>query len=80
MDKIETYYVYEDDDYEVVRQHATRGSRGKDGKEPLTWVAIADMDDDYLKAVLEYGGDDWHLELMDKEIKYRKNGKNNTGV
>jgi len=80
MDKIETHYVYADDDFEIVRKYAVRGSRGIDGKDPLTWIAIADMDDDYLHAVLEYGGDDWHLELMNKEIEYRKNGKNNTGV
>ena len=30
------------------------------------------MDDDYLQAVLDYGGVDWHLELINKEIKYRK--------
>jgi hypothetical protein len=71
MDKIELNYIYLDDDFEIVRQHAARGSRGKDGKQPLTWVKIADMSDNYLQAVLAYGGDDWHLELIDKEIKYR---------
>ena len=72
MDKIEPNYIYLDDDFEIVRQHAARGSRGKDGKQPLTWVTIADMSDNYLHAVLDYGGDDWHLELIDKEIKYRQ--------
>jgi hypothetical protein len=71
MDKIELNYIYLDDDFEIVRQHAARGSRGKDGKQPLTWVTIADMSDNYLQAVLDYGGDDWHIELIDKEIKYR---------
>jgi hypothetical protein len=80
MDKIETYYVYADDDYELVRKYAVRGGRGKDGKQPLTWIPIADMDDDYLLAVLEYGGADWHLDIIKKEIKYRQDGKNNPGV
>jgi len=80
MDKIETHYVYADDDFEIVRKHAVRGSRGKDGKDPLTWIAIADMDDDHLQAVLDYGGVNWHLVLIRKEIEYRKDGKNNTGV
>ena len=71
MDKIETYYVYADDDYELVRKYATRGSRGKDNKQPLTWIAIADMDDDYIQAILDYGGADWHLDLINKEIAYR---------
>jgi hypothetical protein len=30
------------------------------------------MDDDYLEAVLGYGGAEWHLELIRKEIEYRK--------
>ena len=72
MDKIELNYIYADDDFEIVRQHTARGSRGKDGKEPLTWIPIADMDDDYLEAVLDYGGADWHLDIIRKEIKYRE--------
>jgi hypothetical protein len=71
MAKIETHYVYADDDFEIVRKHAVRGSRGIDGKDPLTWIAIADMDDNYLHAVLDYGGVDWHLDLIRKEIAYR---------
>lgn len=80
MDKIETYYVYANDDYELVRKYAVRGGRGKDGKDPLTWIPIADMDDEYLLAVLDYGGADWHLDIIRKEIKYREDGKNNPGV
>ena len=30
------------------------------------------MDDDYLEAVLDYGGADWHIALIKKEIEYRK--------
>jgi hypothetical protein len=71
MDKIEAKYVYVDDDFEIVRKYAVRGSRGVDGKQPLTYIAICDMDDDYLQAVLEYGGADWHLDLIRKEIAYR---------
>ena len=72
MDKIEFKYIYADDEYEIVRQHATRGSRGKDGKQTLTWIALADMDNDYLEAVVDYGGPDWHIDLIRKEIKYRQ--------
>jgi hypothetical protein len=72
MNKIEPIAVYADDDYELVRQYATRGGRGKDGKQPLSWIAICDMDDDYLQAVVDYGGADWHIDLIKKEIEYRK--------
>ena len=71
MDKIETKYIYADDDFEVVRKYAVRGSRGIDGKDPLTWIPIAYMDDDYLQAVLEYGSAHWQVDLIRKEIAYR---------
>jgi hypothetical protein len=72
MSKIKLFAVYADDDYELVRKYATRGSRGVDGKKPLTWIPLCDMDDDHLEACLDYGGPDWHMELIRKEIAYRK--------
>ena len=75
IDKIEAKYIYVDDDFEIVRKHAVRGSRGVDGRQPLTYIAICDMDDDYLQAVLDYGGAEWHLDLIRKEIKYREDGR-----
>jgi len=69
---IEKITIYADDDFEVVRNYATRGSRGKDGKQPLSRIAICNIDDDYLQAILEYGGADWHIDLIKKEIEYRK--------
>jgi len=71
-DEINKITIYADDDFEIVRKVATRGSRGKDGKQPLSYIAICDMDDDYLEAVIEYGGADWHIDLIKKEIEYRK--------
>jgi hypothetical protein len=76
MDKIIVHSIYADDPFDVVRCYATRGSRGKDGKQPLTWIPLKDMDDDYLEAVLGYGGAEWHLELIRKEIEYRKTLQN----
>jgi hypothetical protein len=72
MSKIEKIDVYDDDDFEIVRKHATRGSRGPDGDQPLSWIAICDMDDDYLEAVLDYGGPEWHINIIKKEIEYRR--------
>jgi hypothetical protein len=77
LDKIEKRHIYDDDDFEEVRRYAYRGSRGKDGKQPLTWIAICDMDDDYLQAVLDYGGAGWHIDIIKKEIKYREDGRSN---
>ena len=72
MSKIKSFVVYADDDFEIVRKYATRGGRGVDGTEPLSWIAICDMNDDWLKAVVAYGGPDWHIELIKKEIEWRK--------
>lgn len=71
MNKIQLFTLYDYDDFEVVRKYATRGSRGLNGDEPLKYIPICDMTDDHLKAVLEYGGADWHLTLIQKEILYR---------
>lgn len=74
LGKIKTIQVYSDDDFELVRTVATRGSRGPNGDQPLEWIPLCDMTDDHLEAVLDYGGADWHLELIRKEIKYREYG------
>jgi hypothetical protein len=76
MDKILVHSYYADEPFDFIRCYATRGSRGKDGKQPLKWIPLKDMDDDYLEAVLEYGGAEWHLELIRKEIEYRKTLQN----
>lgn len=72
MSKIDVMHIYADDDFEIVRKYAYRGSRGKDGRQPLSHIAICDIDDDYLQAILEYGGADWHISLIKKEIEWRK--------
>lgn len=71
LELIELLTVYADEPFEKVRQHATRGSRGKSGKEPLTWVKLAEMTDEHLAAVLAFGGAEWHLKLIAKELQYR---------
>ena len=64
--------VYADDDFELVRVSMERGSRGINSDEPLKWVKLADMSDEHLKAILVYGGSKWQMDLINKEIKYRK--------
>ena len=79
MSKIKIFAVYDDDPYETVRQYATRGNRGTDGKQPLKWILLSEMEDDHLEAVLDYGGAEWHINLIRKEIQYRKeNGTDKT--
>ena len=72
MNKIKIFAVYADDPYEIVRKYATRGGRGKDGTEPLKYVPICDINDSWLEAILDYGGAAWHMDLIKKEVQYRK--------
>jgi hypothetical protein len=75
MSKIKKTTLYEDDDFELIRKYHSRGGRGIDGREPLKYVALCDMNDEWLQAVLDYypeGSNNYHLRLIKKEINYRK--------
>lgn len=75
LSKVDTFTVFDTDDFKFVRRYATRGGRGVDGKQPLTWTKLCDMNDEWLQAVLDYypeGTENPHLTLIRKEIEYRK--------
>ena len=59
--KIQSIAVFADMPHSVVRLYATRGGRYEDG---IIWVRICDMNDDWLQAVLDYGGAEWHLNII----------------
>ena len=71
LKKVKPFLVYDDEPFDKVREYAERGGRGKDGTEPLTWVKLKDIDEDWLYAILDYGGPEWHINLIKKEIDYR---------
>lgn len=71
-DKRHVETIYSDDDFTIVRRYASRGSKGKDGKEPLTWIPLYQMTNSHLENVILYGGAAWHLELISKELQYRR--------
>lgn len=71
LKKVKPFLVYDDEPFYTVREYAERGGRGKDGTEPLTWVKLKDIDEDWLYAILDYGGPEWHINLIKKEIEYR---------
>jgi hypothetical protein len=75
LSKIDVFTVFDTDDFKFVRRYASRGGRGVNGDEPLTWTKLCDMNDSWLEAVLRYypeGTDNSHLRLIRKEIEYRK--------
>ena len=69
--------IYEDDSFEVIRENLCRGGRGKDGTQPLTWVPMNQMNDNWLAACIVYNeergiGDSFANEMYRKEQDYRK--------
>lgn len=65
------------EDFEIIRKLVKRGGRGKDGTEPLKWVPICEMSDEWVAAVIVYNvehgmGKAKFTEYMRKELKYRK--------
>ena len=69
--------VYADDDYELVRKSFCRGGRGKKGDEPLKWVPMNEMSDEWLTACIAYNeergmGGGFANQLYKKELEYRE--------
>jgi hypothetical protein len=68
--------IWSDDPFEVIREHLYRGSRGKDGTQPLTYIKLKDMSDDYLTATIDYndvhGYGASYNTYYEMEIQYRK--------
>ena len=74
---VEEMSIYVDDEYEIVRENLYRGGYGKNGVEPLKYVKLSEMSDEWLKNVLTYEEDrgnwgKWFVKLYEKEIDYRK--------
>jgi len=64
---------YTDDSFDTVRNVFHWGTRGKDGKQPLTWKALADLDTDHIKAILETQTHikQWSRDLFEQELQLR---------
>ncbi len=45
--------VYDDAPYALIREVFKWGTRGKDGRQPLTYVPLKDLTNDHIEAILE---------------------------
>ena len=76
INDFEELTVYSEAPYEVIRQNLHRGSMGKHGNGPLTWVKLSDIDDDYLTSLIDYVGKfttrTWQYEYYIKEKEFRE--------
>lgn len=69
--------IYEDAPFEIIRENYCRGGRGKDGTQPLTWVPMSQMNDNWLAACIVYNeergmGNSFANAMYKKEQEYRK--------
>lgn len=69
--------IYSDAPFEAIREYYCRGGRGKDGTQPLTWVPMNQMNDDWLAACIVYNeerglGESFANKMYKKEQEYRK--------
>lgn len=47
--------VYDNAPWSIVREKLKWGTRGKDGRQPVKYVSLAEMDTDHIKAILDDG-------------------------
>ena len=68
------YRITMNDDHKIRRKCFHWGTRGKDGKHPLTWKALQDLDTEHIQAILDtqHHIQDHIRELFKDELKYRE--------
>lgn len=67
--------VFVEDGHEAVRKVFKRGSYGKNGDEPLHYIALKDMTDDHLQATIQYNENykaTSFQQIYLDEVEYRK--------
>lgn len=85
LEKLQLFQIWDNDKFEVIRFYLCRGGRGINGDEPLKYVKLKDIDDDWLANIIDYEQEhrpnNRFLKFYKKEQKYRKrNGESKTKV
>ena len=64
---------YSDDPHEEIREGFYWGTRGKDGKQPLKYKPLKDLDTDHIHAIIgtQAHVPEWRRDIFKKELKYR---------
>ena len=65
--------VYDDGTHLTRRSAIHWGTRGKDGRQPLVYKPIKDLDSDHIEAILktQHQISDFYREILKDELKYR---------
>ena len=73
MGTYEELSVYDDGTHLTRRSAVHWGTRGKDGRQPLVYKPIKDLDSDHIEAILktQHQISDFYKEILKDELKYR---------
>ena len=73
MGTYEELSVYDDGTHLTRRSAVHWGTRGKDGRQPLVYKPIKDLDSDHIEAILktQHQISDFYREILKDELKYR---------
>ncbi len=67
--------IYSDAPFEVLREHIYRGSRGRNGLQPLKYIKLSEMSNEYLAVLIKFchdkGQDEFNSQSYLKEYAYR---------
>ena len=81
-DKYTELSLYDKDDFEILRENIIRGGRGINGDEPLKYVLLKDLNDNWLNNLINYEEklrpNNIYLPFYKKELEYRL--KNNIQI
>ena len=69
--------IWSDAPYKIIRENFHRGGRGKNGDEPLKWVPLSEMSDEWVKNCITYNDErgmskSYANYLYCKELRYRQ--------
>lgn len=66
--------VYDSDPFDMIRTAFCWGTRGKNGDQPLKWVALCLLDTDHIEAILKTQDQvpESLLNIFKQELKWRK--------
>lgn len=73
MGTYEELSVYDDGSHLTRRSAVHWGTRGKDGRQPLVYKPIKELDSDHIEAILktQHQISDFYKEIFKDELKYR---------
>lgn len=76
-EELSVYYSDDERDYPKIRESFHRGSRGKNGDKPLTWIPLSEMTNEHIENCITYNdklglGKSLATYLYCKELKYRQ--------